>query len=752
MASLSLRHIYKIYQGGVKAVSDFNLEIDDKEFIVFVGPSGCGKSTTLRMVAGLEEISAGELYIDNKLVNDVEPKDRDIAMVFQNYALYPHMTVYDNMAFGLKLRKMPSKEIEKRVNEAAAILGISQLLTRKPKALSGGQRQRVALGRAIVREPKVFLLDEPLSNLDAKLRVQMRTEITKLHNKLATTFIYVTHDQTEAMTMGTRIVVMKDGIIQQIDTPTCLYDNPENLFVASFLGSPQMNFFKAQLVKEGDKLYSVFGSNKILVPESRAKRIIDDYYIGKDVVMGVRPEDIHDEQIFISSNPDTVINAEIDVIEKLGNETILYMKVDGKEDYTVARIDARSQFAAGEQVSLAIDANHIHFFDPDTELTIMGVPKANRIAAKLLATEEGLKVRFGNVVIPVSEATASRMTDLEQINRDITLEIAPGDLTDVEEEGCVKIDGTVDFVEKYPRYTAAFSVVPGKKGFLVSKHAVDSAVAPGDKIALYLRPEDIQMRDIDENEKILAHRPVGTNTAAAMITVKESKDGSMPAVATISFGKSKLHMITNSEVREPSGESTVVLNIDPRAIRVGKEEVAKDPKMVVVGRVKDADVLGANTIVYADVEGLNDVPGAEAPNMQKYNFCAIVPGTVNYNVNDKVKFAINPQGITLGQKDSVGKVIADKVAFAPEYVFVEDKKPSVKAAENASDNKKNLEEMLATQSEEEEEKKPAPKKTASKKKAEGAIDAATVNKAKKTTSTAAKKPAAAKPKKPAPKK
>lgn len=693
MASLSLRHIYKIYQGGVKAVSDFNLEIDDKEFIVFVGPSGCGKSTTLRMVAGLEEISAGELYIDNKLVNDVEPKDRDIAMVFQNYALYPHMTVYDNMAFGLKLRKMPSKEIEKRVNEAAAILGISQLLTRKPKALSGGQRQRVALGRAIVREPKVFLLDEPLSNLDAKLRVQMRTEITKLHNKLATTFIYVTHDQTEAMTMGTRIVVMKDGIIQQIDTPTCLYDNPENLFVASFLGSPQMNFFKAQLVKEGDKLYSVFGSNKILVPESRAKRIIDDYYIGKDVVMGVRPEDIHDEQIFISSNPDTVINAEIDVIEKLGNETILYMKVDGKEDYTVARIDARSQFAAGEQVSLAIDANHIHFFDPDTELTIMGVPKANRIAAKLLATEEGLKVRFGNVVIPVSEATASRMTDLEQINRDITLEIAPGDLTDVEEEGCVKIDGTVDFVEKYPRYTAAFSVVPGKKGFLVSKHAVDSAVAPGDKIALYLRPEDIQMRDIDENEKILAHRPVGTNTAAAMITVKESKDGSMPAVATISFGKSKLHMITNSEVREPSGESTVVLNIDPRAVRVGKEEVAKDPKMVVVGRVKDADVLGANTIVYADVEGLNDVPGAEAPNMQKYNFCAIVPGTVNYNVNDKVKFAINPQGITLGQKDSVGKVIADKVAFAPEYVFVEDKKPSVKAAENVSDNKKNLEEM-----------------------------------------------------------
>ncbi len=713
MASLSLRHIYKIYQGGVKAVSDFNLEIDDKEFIVFVGPSGCGKSTTLRMVAGLEEISAGELYIDGKLVNDVEPKDRDIAMVFQNYALYPHMTVYDNMAFGLRLRKMNSKEIDKRVQEAAAILGIKQLLSRKPKALSGGQRQRVALGRAIVREPKVFLLDEPLSNLDAKLRVQMRTEITKLHNKLATTFIYVTHDQTEAMTMGTRIVVMKDGIIQQIDTPTCLYDNPENLFVASFLGSPQMNFFKAQLVKEGDKLYSVFGNNKILVPESRAKRIIDDYYIGREVVMGVRPEDIHDEEIFISSNPDSVINAEVDVIEKLGNETILYMKVDGKEDYTVARIDARSQFATGETVNLAIDTNHIHFFDPDTELTIMGVPRANRIAAKFLATEDGLVVRFGNIVIPVSAEVAARLTDLEQINRDVTLEIAPDDLTDTEEEGCVKIDGVVDFVEKYPRYTAAFSVVPGKKGFMVSKHPVDSTVAPGDKITLYLRPEAIQLRDIDQNEKLIAYKPVTTNKATALITVKDG-------TAAISFGKSKLNMITNSEVREPG---TAVINIDPRRIRVGKEEVQKAPKMVVVGRVKDADVLGANTIVYADVEGIEG------------GFCAIVPGTVNYNVNDKVKFVIDPIGITVGEKPSVAAVIAEKAQYAPEYVFVEEKKPEKKAAPV----KEAADETAATASEESAEKKPA-KKPAAKK---------STTAAKKPATAAAKKPAA---KKPAPKK
>lgn len=711
MASLSLRHIYKIYQGGVKAVSDFNLEIDDKEFIVFVGPSGCGKSTTLRMVAGLEEISAGELYIDGKLVNDVEPKDRDIAMVFQNYALYPHMTVYDNMAFGLRLRKMNSKEIDKRVQEAAAILGITPLLSRKPKALSGGQRQRVALGRAIVREPKVFLLDEPLSNLDAKLRVQMRTEITKLHNKLATTFIYVTHDQTEAMTMGTRIVVMKDGIIQQIDTPTCLYDNPENLFVASFLGSPQMNFFKAQLVKEGNKLYSIFGGNKILVPESRAKRIIDDYYIGREVVMGVRPEDIHDEEIFISSNPDSVINAEIDVIEKLGNETILYMKVDGKEDYTVARIDARSQFATGETVNLAIDTNHIHFFDPDTELTIMGVPRANRIAAKFLATNDGLVVRFGNIVIPVSTEMAARLTDLEQINRDVVLEIAPGDLSDTEEEGCVKIDGTVDFVEKYPRFTAAFSVVPGKKGFLVSKHAVDSTVAPGDKISLYLRPENIQLRDVDQNEKLIAYKPVTTNTANALITVKDG------TTATIAFGKSKLNMITNSEVREPG---TAIVNIDPRRIRVGKEEVQKAPKMVVVGRVKDADVLGANTIVYAEVEGIEK------------GFCAIVPGTVNYNVNDKVKFVVDPLGITLGAKPSVEAVIAEKAAVAPEYVFVEEKPAKKEPAPEVKD------ETAATTEGEAPAKKTAAKKT-------------TTKSAAKSTE---KKPAAKKPaaKKPAPKK
>ena len=331
MASLSLRNICKEYQSGVKAVSDFNLEIEDKEFIVFVGPSGCGKSTTLRMVAGLEDITAGELYIDGRLVNDVVPKDRDIAMVFQNYALYPHMTVYDNMAFGLKLRKMPKVEIDARVKEAARILGIEMYLSRKPKALSGGQKQRVALGRAIVREPKVFLLDEPLSNLDAKLRAQMRTEITKLHNRLATTFIYVTHDQIEAMTMGTRIVVMKDGLMQQVDSPQNLYDFPVNKFVAGFIGTPQMNFFEATLVKKNGKVHALFNDQSIELPESKVAKIVNkEAYIGTGKVFdfGVRPEDIHEEQSFINASPNTVIECRVDVIEKLGSETLLYFNLN----------------------------------------------------------------------------------------------------------------------------------------------------------------------------------------------------------------------------------------------------------------------------------------------------------------------------------------------------------------------------------------------------------------------------------------
>ncbi|MCR1843078.1 ABC transporter ATP-binding protein [Murimonas intestini] len=368
MASLSLEHICKAYPNGFEAVKDFSLEIADKEFIIFVGPSGCGKSTTLRMIAGLEEITSGTLKIGDRVVNDVEPKDRDIAMVFQNYALYPHMTVYDNMAFGLKLRKVPKDQIDKMVKEAAKILDLEKLLDRKPKALSGGQRQRVAMGRAIVRDPKVFLMDEPLSNLDAKLRVQMRIEIAKLHERLGATIIYVTHDQTEAMTLGTRIVVMKDGVVQQVDTPQNLYNNPNNLFVAGFIGSPQMNFMDADVHEKAGDIYLKVGSHDIKLPPAKAKKVKDGGYVGKTVVLGIRPEDVHDSQMFIESSPETVVDATIRVYELLGAEVFLYFDVENFP--MTARVDPRTTARTGDKVRFALDAEKIHVFDKETELTV----------------------------------------------------------------------------------------------------------------------------------------------------------------------------------------------------------------------------------------------------------------------------------------------------------------------------------------------------------------------------------------------
>ena len=372
MAGLSLRGIYKKYSGGVVAVSDFNLEIEDKEFIILVGPSGCGKSTTLRMIAGLEDITEGELYIGDRLVNEVAPKDRDIAMVFQSYALYPHMTVFDNMAFGLKLRKTPKDEIKRRVEEAARILDISHLLDRKPKALSGGQRQRVALGRAIVREPQVFLLDEPLSNLDAKLRTQMRTELSKLHHKLGTTFIYVTHDQTEAMTMGTRIVVMKDGVIQQVDTPQNLYTKPGNVFVAGFIGSPQMNFIDAKLVAVGSGYGLEFGfDDKHYTLPLAADKVNEAVKasVGKEVLLGIRPEDLHDEpDVLEKTAPEAIIDIDVEVTELMGAETFLYMAMG--EMQIIARVDPRSTAKAGDTIKLGFDVSKVHVFDKETEQVI----------------------------------------------------------------------------------------------------------------------------------------------------------------------------------------------------------------------------------------------------------------------------------------------------------------------------------------------------------------------------------------------
>ncbi|AUJ30588.1 MAG: ABC transporter ATP-binding protein [Liquorilactobacillus hordei] len=370
MAELKLEHIYKEYDNAEKdsyAVTDFNLDVKDREFIVFVGPSGCGKSTTLRMIAGLEDITKGKLLIDEKVVNDLAPKDRDIAMVFQNYALYPHMTVYDNMAFGLKLRKYSKEDIDKRVRDAANVLGLTEFLARKPAALSGGQRQRVALGRAIVRDAPIFLMDEPLSNLDAKLRVSMRTVIAKLHRRLNTTTIYVTHDQTEAMTMADRIVIMRDGKIQQVGTPQDVYYKPYNLFVASFIGSPSMNFFNVILkdgfvIDEQDDL-------RLAVPEGVYKTLKNKGYEGSKMTLGVRPEDIHTEGTFIETFPQAKIHAEVIVSELLGAESMLYSKV-GQTEF-VSKVDARDYMEPGETVDMGFDLNKAHFFDSETELAIL---------------------------------------------------------------------------------------------------------------------------------------------------------------------------------------------------------------------------------------------------------------------------------------------------------------------------------------------------------------------------------------------
>ena len=366
MASVTYEHVYKRF-GDVVAVNDLSIHVEDKEFLVFVGPSGCGKTTSLRLLAGLEEISEGQILIEDRIVNDVPPKDRDIAMVFQSYALYPHMSVYDNMAFGLKLRKTPKTEIERRVQEAGGILGIEHLLDRKPKQLSGGQRQRVAVGRAIVREPAVFLFDEPLSNLDAKLRVQTRAEISKLHKRLATTFIYVTHDQVEAMTMASRIAVMKDGLLQQVDSPQNLYDHPSNIFVAGFIGSPSMNFFDCTIVESDGKMEMNAGGFRLDVPVEKAAEWKE--HLGKEVIFGIRPEDIHSKAFAPPHILESDMAASVDVTELMGNEIFLYcLSADNKQ--FISRVDPRVRVTSGEDIELAVNMDNAHIFDPKTELTL----------------------------------------------------------------------------------------------------------------------------------------------------------------------------------------------------------------------------------------------------------------------------------------------------------------------------------------------------------------------------------------------
>lgn len=420
MANLKLSHIYKVYDNGHKAVNDFSIDIDDKEFIVFVGPSGCGKSTTLRMIAGLEKITAGDLFIGDVLVNDMMPKDRDIAMVFQNYALYPHMSVYENMAFGLRNRHIPEAEIKAKVEEAARILDITDYLDRKPKAMSGGQRQRVALGRAIVREPKVFLLDEPLSNLDAKLRAQMRTEISRLHKKLQTTFIYVTHDQVEAMTMGTRIVVMKLGYVQQIDTPMNLYNHPYNKFVAGFIGTPQMNFFDATLERKGDKVIISLPNNcSIDVPYENLCKVHDNYF--RDclpVVFGIRPDHLS------ISNKETNMKCRVNLVEHLGNECIIYgelgveegSEVLGQGNQIIIKVVEGTKVNQGDILSLEVDPNKIHLFDKETEITLIrDIPDYSRYHGTI--RNETLSIFNGNVKLP--PAYANTLSSFSEVDLEI---------------------------------------------------------------------------------------------------------------------------------------------------------------------------------------------------------------------------------------------------------------------------------------------------------------------------------------------
>ena len=423
MANLRLSHIYKVYENGHKAVNDFNIDIKDKEFIVFVGPSGCGKSTTLRMIAGLEKITAGDLFIDDTLVNDMEPKDRDIAMVFQNYALYPHMSVFENMAFGLRNRNVPDAEIKEKVLEAAKILDIEDYLDRKPKAMSGGQRQRVALGRAIVRDPKVFLLDEPLSNLDAKLRAQMRTEITKLHKKLATTFIYVTHDQIEAMTMGTRIVVMKLGYVQQIDTPMNLYNKPYNKFVAGFIGTPQMNFFDVELDRKGDLVDTKFIDGSVIkLPFEKVSKVHDSYLHGDvKVILGIRPEHIS------ISEKETGLKCVVSTVEHLGNECIVYGSIgESSDEFTMKDVGKNitvktlegTPIEVGDVINLEINPEKIHLFDKESEVTLMlPIPEYSRFGAKV----EGDKLSLLGKKVALPPVFARALGE----NKEFTVEIPP---------------------------------------------------------------------------------------------------------------------------------------------------------------------------------------------------------------------------------------------------------------------------------------------------------------------------------------
>ena len=613
MADVTLRHVYKVYEGSVRAVNDFDLQIKDKEFVVFVGPSGCGKSTTLRMIAGLEDITAGQLYIDGELMNEVEPKNRDIAMVFQSYALYPHMTVYENMAFGLKLRHTPKDEIDRRVKAAAEILEISELLTRKPKALSGGQRQRVALGRTIVRHPKVFLLDEPLSNLDAKLRVSMRSEITKLHEKLETTFIYVTHDQTEAMTMGNRIVVMKDGFIQQADTPITLFEDPCNLFVATFLGSPQMNIVDAELFLDGKTLKAKLnGLDDMVVsfPDIKAKQLANAKYIGQKVLLGIRPEHVRVNQ----GN----LKAYIDVVEHLGDESILYTKMENRKDQLIIKMPFNSKIHANTDTNVEFDMNHVYLFDAETHKAIMGIPNEDEIPVKIANNA----LTMGAQSFVLDEEYAKHLLDIDS-NQEVYLAIKPEYVSMEETPNALKVSAKLEFIDQKTDYQALYFSLKGINGYFAMKIRNDEKVNLGKEVDLYLPYQRINVYDQDHN-KVNSREVVFENVVN--VTVNNEK-GQM----LVKFGKT---VLSYPEEGLENGEYLLTLKQDKllpifpnKMLKKGYENPEMDnAKNKIKISAYDEDVLGSKLLVYAAVEGFE-------------NYCSFVINN-NFSVYKLPKFEL----------------------------------------------------------------------------------------------------------------
>ena len=523
MAGLKLKNIFKTYENGRAALTDFDLEVANGEFVVLSGPPGCGKSTVLKLIAGLEEVSSGALLINDSPASG-GAEERDIAMVFQHFELLPKLSVRENLAYGLKLRGQAASEIDARIAEAVAVLRLETILNEKPKSLTEEQRRRVALGRVIVRRPAVFLLDEPLADLTGKARVELWSEIIKLHRRVGTTFIYATSNQAEAMSLGARLIVMNNGTVAQADVPQSVYDNPANLFTASFLGEPQMNFFKALLTREDGKMYASFGKNKILIPVARARRLFDEAYIGKEVMLGVRPEDLHDEEVFVSSSPGTVIDAFVDTVERLGNETILYLKIDGKPDYVVARVNPRNKSLVGDAVRLALDGNRLHFFDSESGFSIAGIPQSNRIFAELICKEGNASVRFGDTMIVLNTALTRQLSQVKEGSTDVRFEIDPDSLTEkkafdaaqlrrlqngdpLDEDEYFEVKGVLEFTEKHPLFTAAFVLVAGKRGAIVVKLPPETVLGGGDPICLLGKLSKIRLYEIETGNRLFASTP-----------------------------------------------------------------------------------------------------------------------------------------------------------------------------------------------------------------------------------------------------